>query len=620
MRELVLLDDWNWELLLVLGLLFSAIIMFVQNKPRMDAVGMLMLAALPLTGILSIDEALTGFSDPNIVLIALLFVLGEGLVRTGVARDIGDWIYQKAGNQETKLLLLLMVSVAGLGSVMSSTAIVAIFIPVVLRISSNTGISPSKLMMPLSFAALISGMMTLISTAPNLVVNSELVRQGLDGFSFFAITPFGIAILLMGLGYMVFARKFIPDRSAGKKSKKKRPTIDDWMHKYKLRLRQYRLEVQEDSSLLGLNFDALDFSERGLHLFAIERRDKRQTVFHRPSKQMALQEGDVLLLDVADQGVQLSKFTKQYGLKRLLLTDRKRYMTDLSQELGMTEAIIPVNSPLVGQTIHDARVRSDSGVTVLGLWRADGLIEDTFLDEEIRVGDTLLIAGFWDDIKRFQQDDRSYVVLLHLPAEFDDMLPARTKGLHAIVILALVVTAMVTGIIPNVLAVLIGALLMGLFRIIDMNSAYNAISWKSLVLIVGMMPFSLALQRTGGIELASDVLVDLVGDSAPRVGIGALFLITAILGLFISNTATAVLMAPVAISMAMELGVSPYPFAMAVTLAASSAFMTPVSSPVNTLVVAPGNYAFGDFVRMGVPFTILILLLSVFLIPVFLPF
>ncbi|GHB52806.1 SLC13 family permease [Mongoliitalea lutea] len=620
MSDLFYLDHWNWELLLVLGLLFSAIIMFIQNKPRMDAVGMIMIAVLPFTGILSIDEALTGFSDPNIVLIALLFVLGEGLVRTGVARDIGDWIYKKAGNQEIKLLMLLMVAVAGLGSVMSSTAIVAIFIPVVLRISSNTGISPSKLMMPLSFAALISGMMTLISTAPNLVVNSELVRQGLDGFSFFAITPFGVAILLIGLGYMVFARKLIPDRSAGKKSKKKRPTIDDWIEKYKLRQRQYRLEVQEASTLVGMNFDALDFSERGLHLFAIERKDRRQTVFHRPNKQMALQVGDVLLLDVADQGVQLSKFTKQYGLKRLLLTDRKRYMTDLSQELGMTEAIIPVNSPLVGQTIHDARVRSDSGVTVLGLWRADGLMEDTFLDEEIKVGDTLLIAGFWDDIKRFQQDDRSYVVLLHLPAEFDDKLPAHTKGIQAIVILALVVGAMVTGIMPNVLAVLIGTLLMGLFRIIDMNSAYNAISWKSLVLIVGMMPFSLALQRTGGIELASDALVSLVGDSAPRVGIGALFLITALLGLFISNTATAVLMAPVAISMAIELGVSPYPFAMAVTLAASSAFMTPVSSPVNTLVVAPGNYVFGDFVRMGVPFTILILILSVFLIPVFLPF
>lgn len=620
MSDLFYLDYWNWELLLVLGLLFSAIIMFIQNKPRMDAVGMIMIAALPFTGILSVDEALTGFSDPNIVLIALLFVLGEGLVRTGVARDIGDWIYKKAGNQEIKLLMLLMVAVAGLGSVMSSTAIVAIFIPVVLRISSNTGISPSKLMMPLSFAALISGMMTLISTAPNLVVNSELVRQGLDGFSFFAITPFGIAILLMGLGYMVFARKLIPDRSAGKKSKKKRPTIDDWIEKYKLRQRQYRLEVQEASTLVGMNFDALDFSERGLHLFAIERKDRRQTVFHRPNKQMALQVGDVLLLDVADQGVQLSKFTKQYGLKRLLLTDRKRYMTDLSQELGMTEAIIPVNSPLVGQTIHDARVRSDSGVTVLGLWRADGLMEDTFLDEEIQVGDTLLIAGFWDDIKRFQQDDRSFVVLLHLPSEFDDKLPASSKGIHAIVILALVVAAMVTGIMPNVLAVLIGALLMGMFRIIDMNSAYNAISWKSLVLIVGMMPFSIALQRTGGIELASDLLVDLVGDSAPRVGIGALFLITAVLGLFISNTATAVLMAPVAISMAIELGVSPYPFAMAVTLAASSAFMTPVSSPVNTLVVAPGNYVFGDFVKIGVPFTILILILSIFLIPVFLPF
>jgi len=201
----------NTDLALVLLLLAAAIAMFVRDRPRMDIVALMMIAALPLTGIVTVGEAIAGFADPNIVLIALLFVLGEGLVRTGVARRMGDWIHQKAQGSEVRLLVLLMASVGIVGSVISSTAIVAIFIPVVLRICKNTGMAPSRLMMPLSFAALISGMMTLVATAPNLVVNAELLRQGEDGFGFFTITPFGVAILILGILYMLVARRWLPD-------------------------------------------------------------------------------------------------------------------------------------------------------------------------------------------------------------------------------------------------------------------------------------------------------------------------------------------------------------------------------------------------------------------------
>ena len=197
------------DLALVLLLLAAAVAMFVVNKPRMDAVALIMIAALPLTGIITMEEALAGFSDSNIVLIAALFVIGEGLVRTGVARQLGDWLNAKAGNSETRLLVLLMLAVAGLGAVMSSTAVVAIFIPVVMRISHNTGVAPSRLMMPMSFAALISGMLTLVATAPNLVVNAELVRQGQQGFHFFSFTPFGLPVLVLGIVYMLFARRWL---------------------------------------------------------------------------------------------------------------------------------------------------------------------------------------------------------------------------------------------------------------------------------------------------------------------------------------------------------------------------------------------------------------------------
>ena len=199
----------NVELALVLALLAAAVVMFARSKPRMDAVALLMLVLLPLTGVITMSEALAGFADANVVLIALLFVIGEGLVRTGVAQRLGDWLVAKAGSSETRLLVLLMLVVGGLGSVMSSTGVVAIFIPIVLRIAQNTGTAPSRLMMPLSVAALISGMMTLVATAPNLVVDAELRRSGAGGFEFFSFTPFGLPILALGILYMLFARRWL---------------------------------------------------------------------------------------------------------------------------------------------------------------------------------------------------------------------------------------------------------------------------------------------------------------------------------------------------------------------------------------------------------------------------
>jgi di/tricarboxylate transporter len=217
----------SFDLAIVLLLLAAAVVRFVINRPRMDVVALIMIAALPLSCVITMEEALAGFSDPNVILIAALFVIGEGLVRTGVARRLGDWLNAKAGSSETRLLVLLMLAVAGLGAVMSSTAVVAIFIPVVLRISQSTGAAPSRLMMPLSFAALISGMLTLVATAPNLVVNAELVRQGEQGFHFFSVTPFGVPVLILGIGYMLFARRWLAATADADSPGARRPSLRD---------------------------------------------------------------------------------------------------------------------------------------------------------------------------------------------------------------------------------------------------------------------------------------------------------------------------------------------------------------------------------------------------------
>ena len=608
----------NLDLALILLMLAAAILMFVINRPRMDAVALLVMVSMPFTGVITVNEALAGFADSSIILIAALFVIGEGLVRTGVARRLGDWLDAKAGGSENRLLILLMAAVGGLGSLMSSTAVVAIFIPVVLRISQNRGMAPSRLMMPLSFAALISGMLTLVATAPNLVVNAELIRQGAQGFSFFSFTPFGLPLLALGIVYMLFARGLLPSKSLPAAAER-RPRLARWIEQYGLADRERRGRISAGSPLVGKRLDELSLRAAGVSLLAIERGTGFAAKVLRPTAQTELQAGDVLLADVDVSNDGAGKLWQSLNLEPLPLNEIGNYFVDRSQEIGTAEVILPADSTLIGQTVLEARIRSEYGLTVIGLRHGNKVVMHDLPGERLKIGDTLLLIGFWSDIRDLQSHMED-VVVLNMPAELEEVLPASQRAPHALAVLALVVVLMVSGLIPNVQAALIGCLLMGLLGCVDFNSAYRSINWKTLVLIVGMLPFSLALQRTGGVDLAADAVVGLVGAAAPRFVLATLFVITAALGLFISNTATAVLMAPVALAIAKDLGASPYPFAMIVALAASTAFMTPISSPVNTLVVGPGQYSFGDFVKVGVPFTVIAAIVCVLLVPVFLPF
>ncbi|TCZ64822.1 SLC13 family permease [Roseicella aquatilis] len=608
----------NIDLLLVLLLLAAAVVMFIINRPRMDAVALIMIVLLPFTGVLTAQEAMAGFSDPNVVLIAALFVIGEGLVRTGVARQVGDWLGRTAGSSETRLLVLLMLVAAGLGAVMSSTAVVAIFIPIVLRLCQQTGASPRSLMMPLSVAALLSGMLTLVATAPNLVVNAELQRQGAAGFGFFSFTPFGLPLLLLGIGYMLLVRRLLAGGVARIATVQRRASLADWVELYQLPDREYRLRVPEGSPLTGRLLGTLPLRAEGINILAVERRRRFGRDLLRPIAALEVQVGDILLADVQDTQVAHAELCARHGLEVLPPGDDSRYFTSRAQEVGMVEALVPAESSLVGQTLLQARLRSADGLTTIGLRRGRAIVGPDLLQQNLRVGDTLLLFGFWSDIAALR-GSHGDLVLLNLPAEFDEVLPVQGRAVPAVAALLLTVGLMIGGVVPNVHAALIGCLLMGLFGCVDLPSAYRAISWKSLVLIVGMLPFSVALQRTGGIDLAADAVLAVAGEASPYVLLALIFGVTAGLGMFISNTATAVLMAPVALGVAAEMGASPYPFAMIVALGASAAFMTPVSSPVNTLVVTPGGYGFGDFVKVGAPFTILVMVVSLLLVPWLLP-
>ncbi len=608
------------ELIWVLMLLAVAMVLFASNKLRMDVVALLVIIAFVMSGTLTLNEAVAGFSDPNVILIAALFVVGHGLVRTGVAYQVGEWLMKVAGNSEIRMLVLLMLTVAGLGAFMSSTGVVAIFIPIVLSVSAKMKTAPARLMMPLSFAGLISGMMTLVATPPNMVVNSELLREGFDGFGFFGVTPVGLVVLVMGIGYMLVARRWLSTESSGIENREswKRRTFRDLIRDYRLTGRARRMAIRPGSPLVGKTLDDLHLRSRyGANVVGIERWRKFRRVMVSATGNTELRARDVLLIDMTDSEVSVRQFCVDEQLEPMVL--RGDYFSEQSRDVGMAEVSLIPDSELLGKSLRQVAFRSRYGLNVVGIRRQGEAMEGKLVDEELQLGDMLLVIGDWKLIRQLQQQMHDFIVL-NLPAEVDDVAPAVSQAPHALFCLALMVALMLTDEVPNAIAAIVPCLLMGKFRCITMDGAYKSIHWPSLLLIVGMMPFALALQKTGGVALIVQGLMDISGGHGPRIMLLSLFILCATIGLFISNTATAVLMAPIAIATAHQMGLSPYPFTMIVAVAASAAFMTPVSSPVNTLVMVPGNYRFGDFVRIGVPFTLMVMAVSVLLVPVLFPF
>ncbi|MDD9214387.1 SLC13 family permease [Klebsiella quasipneumoniae] len=609
----------NGELIWVLSLLAIAVVLFATGKVRMDAIALMVIVAFVLSGTLTLTEAFSGFSDPNVILIAALFIIGDGLVRTGVATKMGAWLVSVAGNSETKMLIYLMLTVAGLGAFMSSTGVVAIFIPVVLSVSARMNTSPSRLMMPLSFAGLISGMMTLVATPPNLVVNSELLREGLHGFSFFSVTPIGLVVLILGIVYMLAVRFMLKtDNGESARDGRKRSTFRDLIREYHLTGRARRLAIRPGSPMIGQRLDDLKLRERYCaNVIGVERWRRFRRVIVNVNGVSEFRARDVLLIDMSASDVDLRQFCGEQMLEPMVL--RGEYFADQALDVGMAEVALIPDSEMIGKTVREIAFRTRFGLNIVGMKRDGKAMDGSVVDEPLQLGDILLVVGNWRQIALLAKRGRDFVVL-NMPVEVDDASPAHSQAPHAIFCLVLMVALMLTDEIPNPIAAIIACLLMGKFRCINAESAYKAIHWPSIILIVGMMPFALALQKTGGVDLVVKGLMDVAGGEGPYLMLGCLFVMCAAIGLFISNTATAVLMVPIALAAAKSMGVSPYPFAMVVAMAASAAFMTPVSSPVNTLVLGPGKYSFSDFVKIGVPFTVLVMVVCVLLIPVLFPF
>ncbi len=589
---------------------------FASGRVRFDIVALLVVLALMLTGVLTPREALAGFGDPVVILVAGLLVVGATFTRTGVALDLGRWMMRMGGGNETRLLALLMLGAGLLGSVMSSTAVVAILMPVVLTVSYRSQLNASRLLMPLSFAALVSGMMTLIATTPNLVVSAELASAGAEPFHFFSFTPIGLAVLAVTVGYMLLVGRHLLPGGQAAPPREPRQTIDDLWVGFGLEGKDHLLRVPGTSPLAGRTLaDASIGSRYRLRVIGIERSLPRGAeLLASPGPDAELHEGDLLV--VVGELADVERAVAEERLEHPELA-RER-VARWQRELGLAVVLVNPESSFVGRSLREAGFRTSVGLHVLGLRRGKRVIP-AFYDEALQPGDSLLLLGRWDSIARLRGDNRDFVVLT-LPAELEDVAPARDKAPVALAIVAGMVVLSALGVVPVVTAVLLAALAAVFTRCLDMEDAYRSIHWSSVVLIAGMLPIADALNKVGGVDLLVGGLTSAVGEASPYAMMTALFFLTAGMGLVLSNTATAVLVAPIAIRAAEVLGVSPYPLAMAVAIAASAAFMTPVSTPVVTLVVGPGGYRFVDFLKVGIPLLVLSWLTTLAVTPIFFPF
>jgi di/tricarboxylate transporter len=598
----------NVEMGIVFVTLLAMIVLFASDRFRLDLIALSGLMLLLLLGILSPAEAFAGFSDALVLMIAGLFVVGAGIFRTGLADALGRRLESLSGRSLARTISVIMLMTALLSAFISSTGTVAVLLPVVVSLAKRKGLSVSALLIPLAFASLLGGMLTLIGTPPNLVVSNQLVSQGLDGFAFFDFFGPGILILFIGIGFMASVGwRLLPQRKVG--GAVDTLTTTQLADSYAFSQRLFKATVPALSPLAGVTIANAAVRQRfGVTLLALSRNHSSPKLRLAHPESLIGAGEDIYLLG---EDVAVEKLCQVAQLDAV-------HITSLPEDVPMAELVITSRSSLLGNNPSAAEFRKRFGVTILGLKRGGKLLSwDP--QEQLREGDMLLVVGRKKDIANLRTREKD-VVIISEPAELraEDFRSRRAP--FALAILTLMLVLMTFGIVANVTAVMLAALLMVLTGCVTMRETYRSISSESVVLIAAILPVATALENTGAIDVLVGGLVHTLGEAGPYLILLILFLLTSLLSQVISNTATAVLVAPVAYAVALGLDVNPKTLLMVVAIAASTAFATPVASPVNTLVFNPGNYKFSDFLKVGVALQLLVLFVTLLVVPVFFPF
>ena len=622
-------------------ILVITVAMFIWGRVRADIVALTALAALLVLGILTPAEALAGFSSPIVIMMIGLFVVGGAIMQTGLAKLTGNKLMALSRGNETITFLLVMLVTSFIGAFVSNTGTVALMMPIIMSIAAGSGMQSSRFLMPLAFAGSLGGMLTLIGTPPNLVIDEVLTASGYQPLAFFSFFPVGIIVIAIGIIVLMPLSKIFLSKSQGNKKKKNAKSLDDLVDEYRLldNLHRYIVPLNRTSAARDENGNVMDIVGKTLKELSIQKKYGVSIIEIRNEKKSRLglvkdvnqnmakssstiQVHDTLYIIGDEQKMQ--RFAQDYGLRKM-----KDVKIDF-YDLGLTEIVVMPTSNFVGLRIGEANLRKRFGINVLGVKRGSSssssseggrggseYITDNLIAAKLHVGDMLLVQGEWTNLAHLTADTTNWVVL-DQPEKAADKVLLDYKAPVAAAIMLLMIAMMVFDFIPvaPVTAVIIAGLLTvfaGCFR--NVEAAYKTINWESIVLIAAMMPMSTALEKTGASALVSQGLVDSLGAMGPTALLAGIYFTTSLMTMFISNTATAVLMAPIALVAAQQVGVSPYSFLFAVTLGASMCFASPFSTPPNALVMKAGGYTFMDYVKVGLPLQIIIGIVMTFVLP-----
>ena len=614
-------------------ILVITVALFIWGRVRADIVALTALAALLVLGILTPAEALAGFSSPIVIMMIGLFVVGGAIMQTGLAKLTGNKLMALSRGNETITFLLVMLVTSFIGAFVSNTGTVALMMPIIMSIAAGSGMQSSRFLMPLAFAGSLGGMLTLIGTPPNLVIDEVLTEGGYQPLAFFSFFPVGIIVIAIGIiVLMPLSKIFLSKKQSGKK-KKQGKSLDDLVDEYQLldNLHRYIVPSRRPSAAIDENGEQMDIVGKTLKDLSIQKKygvsiieirnekKSRLGLVKDVSQNMAKSSSIIQVYDtlyIIGEEEKMKRFASDYGLRKM-----KDVKIDF-YDLGLTEIVVMPTSNFAGLRIGDANLRKRFGINVLGVKRGDEYITDNLIAAKLHVGDMLLVQGEWTNLAHLATDTSNWVVI-DQPEKTADKVLLDYKAPVAAAIMLLMIAMMVFDFIPvaPVTAVIIAGLLTvfaGCFR--NVEAAYKTINWESIVLIAAMMPMSTALEKTGASALVSQGLVESLGSMGPTALLAGIYFTTSLMTMFISNTATAVLMAPIALVAAQQVGVSPYSFLFAVTLGASMCFASPFSTPPNALVMKAGGYTFMDYVKVGLPLQIIIGVVMTFVLPLLFPY
>ncbi|HEX8263872.1 MAG TPA: SLC13 family permease [Pyrinomonadaceae bacterium] len=597
------------HLIITFVILFVALVLFLTDKLPADLVALLVVVALGVTGVLTTQEAFSGFSRSAVITIIAIFVLAEALQRTGVTEQVGNILLKVGGHSELRLIVVVMIAGAFLSLFMNNIAAAAVLLPAASGAAKKAQVNTSRLLMPLAFGTILGGTATLLTTS-NIIVNSLLQDNNIEGFSLYDFAPVGVPMTVAGILYVAFVgRKFLPgesllDRTIAANNEEQ----DDLVETYNLGENLFRARVPENSFLINKPLSKSTLREDfGVSVVAIERNDQKLFAL---SPETEIRRGDTLVLEGDEEDFR-RRDVKPY---MEFLPAPEWSESDLkSRVVQVVEAMLSPRSRLIGETLRGSHFREKYGMTVLAIWRGDKEIITDLADVRLAFGDALLLQGTREKFSVLSND--ADLILLMSKEETPITVP--NKGRAALMIF--VATLVFAIIFPDLTGAIMlgGALAMVLTGILTTEQAYSSIGWKSIFLVAGMLPMGIALTKTAAADLMARETVALLGGFGGLGLLAGLFLLTALLTQAVNGAVAAVVLGPVAINIAQQANINPRGLAMGVALATSMAFITPLSHPVNVLVMSSGGYKFRDFVRIGLPLSVILFFIVMIFLPIF---